>query len=72
MTLLLENDPELRDLFEQETSQWMSRLRAALRRLYRFPGDREALQEAQRAAHTLKGNLRMVGLWRKPPALPID
>ena len=62
MTLLLENDPELRRLFEQETRQWLWLLKQSLQRLYRFPGDREALSEAQRAAHTLKSNLYMVGL----------
>ncbi len=62
MPLMLENDPELRALFEEETVQWMGMLKNALRRLYRFPGDHQALETAQRAAHTLKGNLRMVGL----------
>ena len=62
MSPMLDEDPELRDLFVQETRQWLNTLRRALQRLYRFPGDREALQEAQRAAHTLKGNLRMAGL----------
>ena len=59
---LLDEDPELRELFRRETQQRIQTLRQALRRLYRHPEDADAWANAQRATHSLKGNLGLAGL----------
>lgn len=49
-------------LFLEEGTEILSRLGQAILRLEEVPGDRAALQEALRCAHTLKGGAKMVGL----------
>ncbi|MEW6487230.1 MAG: response regulator [Thermodesulfobacteriota bacterium] len=49
-------------LFLEEGTEILSRLGQAILRLEELPGDRKALQEALRCAHTLKGGAKMVGL----------
>jgi chemotaxis protein histidine kinase CheA len=44
-----------RDLFLDEAQAFLTILRQSLARLADHPDDREAWQEARRAAHTLKG-----------------
>jgi chemotaxis protein histidine kinase CheA len=51
-------------LFLEEGTEILSRLGQAILRLEEVPGDRKALQEALRCAHTLKGGAKMVGLAR--------
>lgn len=64
-------DPELHALFIEEVTQHLQALQQALRTLYRQPAQRDALAAAQRASHTLKGTLGMVGL-QQAAALAAD
>ncbi len=52
---------EYRDLYFSEAQQQLERIAVALRRLERTHADREALEDAFRAAHTLKGMSATMG-----------
>ncbi|MEI7880194.1 MAG: hybrid sensor histidine kinase/response regulator [bacterium] len=56
------SDPELRGLFKSESEERLQGLDENLLRLEKNPDDPPALQEAFRAAHSLKGSAHMIGL----------
>ncbi|HKY90833.1 MAG TPA: Hpt domain-containing protein, partial [Nevskiaceae bacterium] len=56
-----EVDPEIREVFLEESEEVLETLQRALPRWLRAPDERELLVEIRRAFHTLKGSGRMVG-----------
>ena len=57
-------DPELADIFSGEAAELLEQLDSSLNRWSSEPADIAAMQEIQRALHTLKGGARMAGLQR--------
>lgn len=55
-------DTALRELFKTESEEHLQRLDEALLQLQNAPTNREALDEAFREAHSMKGAARMLGL----------
>ena len=55
-------DAALRELFKTESEEHLQRLDDALLQLEKGPTNREALEEAFREAHSMKGAARMLGL----------
>jgi len=53
-------DKELRDLFKAESEEHLQHLDEGLLQLEKNPGDRAALEEVFREAHSLKGSARML------------
>ena len=57
-------DPDLFPVFEEEASELLPRLSAALRQWGAQPEDQDARATARRALHTLKGSARLAGALR--------
>jgi two-component system chemotaxis sensor kinase CheA len=55
-------DAKLRELFKAESEEHLQHLDDALLRMEKTPADQALLEEAFRAAHSLKGAARMLGL----------
>lgn len=55
-------DRELRELFRAESAEHLQGLDSLLLRLEANPADKDALMEALREAHSLKGSSRMLGV----------
>ncbi len=55
-------DPALIDLFRSEVETHSDALNAALLDLERHPGDTSRVDEMMRAAHSIKGAARIVGI----------
>ena len=56
------DDPELRNLFREESEEHLQLLDDGLLKLESEPADNETLQEVFRAAHSLKGSARMLSV----------
>src|SRR5438093_11007483 len=56
------DDPELNELFRTESEEHLRLLEEGLLRLEVSPGDAATLEAVFRAAHTLKGAARMLGV----------
>ena len=55
-------DDELRELFQTESEEHLQMLDDGLLRLETNPNDKSTLEEVFRAAHSLKGTARMLGV----------
>lgn len=57
-------DPDLFPVFDEEATELLPRLSAALRQWWAQPDDQDARGTARRALHTLKGSARLAGALR--------